>query len=307
MKPSFIIFVVVLIFIVLDLIEAFPSPQGKGNAPPPPPAKGKGNAPPPPPAKGKGKATPPPPAAKGKGNTPPPAAKGKNTAATAQTNNGAKGNGGANNGAKNGANNGADTNAKNADASQSPPGASSQICKTDGVKPADGTQQKVENCVSTFMGEVPSVNNMVSSLIIAPSNGQTIKANSAFQLQVKVSNLNTGFFSNATSQYYTVSQQVDKNNGNIFGHSHFTVQPIDNGNGNPPDPQNFLFFKGLNDPAKNNVLTADVVQNNAAKTPGLPAGQFRVCSMASSFTHQPVIMPVAQRGAQDDCIRIFVK
>ncbi|KAF0424536.1 putative ribosomal protein s17 protein [Gigaspora margarita] len=303
MKPSFIIFVVVLIFIVLDLIEAFPSPQGKGNAPPPPPAKGKGNA------------TPPPPAAKGKGNTPPPAAKGKNTAATAQTNNGAKGNGGANNGAKgngganngakNGANIGADTNAKNADASQSPPGASSQICKTDGVKPADGTQQKVENCVSTFMGEVPSVNNMVSSLIIAPSNGQTIKANSAFQLQVKVNNLNTGFFSNATSQYYTVSQQVDKNNGNIFGHAHFTVQTIDNAN--PPDPQKFLFFKGLNDPAKNNVLTADVVQNNAAKTPGLPAGQFRVCSMASSFTHQPVIMPVAQRGSQDDCIRIFVK
>jgi hypothetical protein len=41
-------------------------------------------------------------------------------------------------------------------------------------------------------------------------------------------------------------------------------------------------------------------------TGGLPAGNYRVCSMTSSSNHQPVLMPVAQRGAQDDCQKFTV-
>ncbi|RIB15572.1 hypothetical protein C2G38_1903141, partial [Gigaspora rosea] len=169
----------------------------------------------------------------------------------------------------------------------------------------DGTQKNSSTCMTTQMGELPTFNNMVSSLIIAPSNGQTIKANTGFTLKVKINNMVTGNFADAAKQYYTFSQQLDKNTGKILGHSHFTVQPLE-GNGTPPDARKFLFFKGLNDPEQAGVLSADVVQNNAAKTPGLPAGQYRVCSMASSFAHQPVLMPVAQRGAQDDCVRFNV-
>lgn len=41
-------------------------------------------------------------------------------------------------------------------------------------------------------------------------------------------------------------------------------------------------------------------------TGGLPAGNYRVCTMTSSSNHQPVLMPVAQRGAQDDCQKFVV-
>jgi len=44
----------------------------------------------------------------------------------------------------------------------------------------------------------------------------------------------------------------------------------------------------------------------AAVAGGLPAGSYRLCTMTSSSNHQPVLMPVAQRGAQDDCIRFTV-
>ncbi|KAG5458230.1 MAG: hypothetical protein BJ554DRAFT_1589, partial [Olpidium bornovanus] len=36
------------------------------------------------------------------------------------------------------------------------------------------------------------------------------------------------------------------------------------------------------------------------------AGTYRICSMSGSFSHQPTVMPIAQRGAQDDCIRVNV-
>lgn len=39
---------------------------------------------------------------------------------------------------------------------------------------------------------------------------------------------------------------------------------------------------------------------------GLEKGFYRVCTMSSAANHQPVLMPVAQRGAQDDCQRFSV-
>lgn len=61
-----------------------------------------------------------------------------------------------------------------------------------------------------------------------------------------------------------------------------------------------MFFLGLNDVGDGNgVLTANV-------TAGLAAGFYRVCTMNSASNHQPVIMPVAQRGPQDDCTKFTV-
>jgi len=50
----------------------------------------------------------------------------------------------------------------------------------------------------------------------------------------------------------------------------------------------------------NNVLTTPV--NGLNET-----GDYRLCTMTSSFAHQPVLMPVAQRGGQDDCVRFTVE
>ncbi|CAG8487312.1 3488_t:CDS:2 [Dentiscutata heterogama] len=169
-------------------------------------------------------------------------------------------------------------------------------CNKSKIK-ANGTQIKTGKdksgfCSSLIQGQIPSNLNMVSTLILKPTNDEQIKANKTFLVKIKVKNLNTGFFSDPNTEYYTSSQELD-NNGLIKGHTHVVVQKLDDEN--PPDPTAFAFFKGLNDKADNGVLSTIV-------TPGLPRGLYRLCTMSSSFTHQPVIMPVAQRGSQDDCL-----
>ena len=54
-----------------------------------------------------------------------------------------------------------------------------------------------------------------------------------------------------------------------------------------------MFFKGLNLPDVNGILTADV-------TAGLPAGEYRISSINSAANHQPALPAVAQRGSVDD-------
>jgi len=171
------------------------------------------------------------------------------------------------------------------------------VCKLSKKKLGDGTQNKQGSCVETFMGEIPDVNHMVSTLIRFPKNNEVIEANKNFTIVTETINLTTGFFDDPLKQYYIFPQTLD-GQGFIQGHSHVTVQKLI-GNG-VPDPRIFAFFKGLNDKAKNGLLSTVVNK-------GLPAGKYRLCTMVSSFAHQPTLMPVAQRGAQDDCVRFTVK
>lgn len=55
------------------------------------------------------------------------------------------------------------------------------------------------------------------------------------------------------------------------------------------DTTKFAFFKGLNDPAKNGVLSTEV-------TGGLPAGVYKMSSINSAANHQPALVGVAQHG-----------
>jgi hypothetical protein len=166
----------------------------------------------------------------------------------------------------------------------------------------NGTQNKTpgpggRTCISTQLGEIPDVTNMPSTLIVSPRNGARIPANQPFTVSAKIVNLETGNFDDPNAQYYSFAQQLDRE-GQIKGHSHITIQSL-TGNA-PPSAQVFDFFKGLNDPAVNGVLSVQVTAGLATK------GQKRICTMSSSFAHTPVIMPVAQRGSQDDCIRITI-
>jgi hypothetical protein len=177
------------------------------------------------------------------------------------------------------------------------PGASG-VCKDKGqlkklrLKVADGTQIRTGFCSSQLQGEIPNVLKMTSTIITFPKNAGTVIAGKNFTAVVKVKNLATGQFSDPVGDYYDRPQELN-GNGVILGHSHITIQKL---NGDKvPDATVFAFFKGLNLAAKDGVLTQIV---------NLPVpGLYRMCTMASSFTHQPVVMPVAQRGPQDDCIR----
>lgn len=141
---------------------------------------------------------------------------------------------------------------------------------------------------------------MVSSMIISPQPGEDLAADEDFQIQVRVDNLQTGSFTNPDNTYYAAPQQLQ--GGQVVGHTHVTCQ--DMGDSLTPnqalDASRFVFFKGINDDGNGNGLLSAAVDG------GLPAGFYRCCTMSSASNHQPVLMPVAQRGAQDDCTKFTV-
>jgi hypothetical protein len=154
---------------------------------------------------------------------------------------------------------------------------------------------------STVMGKIPSTANMISAIVVSPKPAENIAASTTFTISVQMKGLTAGSFTNAAATYYSAPQDL-ASNGQIIGHTHVTVQDLGNSlqPSSPPDPVQFAFFKGINDAGNGNGLLSATV------TGGLPAGNYRVCSMTSSSNHQPVLMPVAQRGAQDDCQKFTV-
>src|SRR6187402_2932547 len=151
------------------------------------------------------------------------------------------------------------------------------------------------------MGKIPSTNNMISAIIVSPKPGEDLAAEETFTISVQTTGLTAGSFTNAQSTYYSAPQDLD-GGGKIIGHTHLTVQDLGSSlqPNQAPDPVAFVFFKGVNDAGNGNGLLSATV------TGGLPAGNYRVCSMTSASNHQPVLMPVAQRGAQDDCQKFTV-
>lgn len=153
----------------------------------------------------------------------------------------------------------------------------------------------------TVMGDIPSTANMVSSIITDPAPGQDVAANTAFTVKVQVAKLAAGSFTNPANTYYAAPQALN-GQGLIIGHTHVTIQDLGGSltPTNAPNADTFAFFKGINDNGNGNGGLEALV------TDGLPAGFYRVCTMASASNHQPVIMPIAQRGAQDDCTKFTV-
>lgn len=154
------------------------------------------------------------------------------------------------------------------------------------------------------MGNIPARANMISSIITSPQPGARVPRDRSFNVTIQTSHLRAGFLVNPTVAYYTAPQQLD-DAGDVIGHCHITVQDLGGKPGaaeptSPPDPTAFAYFKGVDDQGDGKGgLRAEV-------SGGLAPGYYRVCSMIAARNHQPVVMPVAQRGAQDDCVRFEV-
>ncbi|ORZ29398.1 hypothetical protein BCR44DRAFT_59506 [Catenaria anguillulae PL171] len=142
---------------------------------------------------------------------------------------------------------------------------------------------------------------MVSTIILAPQSGANIQAGSEINVAVRTANMDLGFFEDPNARYYA-SPQTLNSQGVIEGHQHVTVQDLGNGQ-NPPDPRSdaLVFFKGLDQEDANGILTVTIP---ADATQGMAGSSVRICTMTGTRGHQPVLMPVARRGAQDDCIRV---
>ncbi|KNC97194.1 uncharacterized protein SPPG_07582 [Spizellomyces punctatus DAOM BR117] len=174
------------------------------------------------------------------------------------------------------------------------------FCTSTGLAASDGTQNRAGACSSTPQGAVPNVNRMVSTIITKPKNAETIDAKKEMVVVVDMRNLETGFFDDPQKDYYMQPQTLN-NAGIIQGHQHITIQQMGSTQ-RALDATKFVFFKGLNDQAKDGRSLSVAVPPGTFKQNGL----HRICSMSGTNAHQPPIMPVAQRGAQDDCIRINV-
>lgn len=165
----------------------------------------------------------------------------------------------------------------------------------------NGLQVQGGSCNGIVMGKIPAQNKMVSSIIVSPQPNEDIQENQDFDIQVQTANLAAGSFTNPDNTYYAAPQDLD-GSGQVIGHTHVTVQDM-GGSFTPTqalDASQFAFFKGINDAGNGQGLLAATVDG------GLPAGTYRVCTMSSASNHQPVLMPVAQRGAQDDCTKFTV-
>ncbi|OWO99703.1 hypothetical protein B2J93_9453 [Marssonina coronariae] len=170
-----------------------------------------------------------------------------------------------------------------------------------GETTTNGLQVKAGSCNGIVMGKIPSTSNMISAIITSPEPGEDLPVGKTFTVSIQTKGLAAGSFTNAAATYYSAPQDLNSQ-GQVIGHTHLTIQDLGSSlqPNSAPDPVSFVFFKGVNDAGDGNGLLSATV------TDGLPAGNYRVCSMTSSSNHQPVLMPVAQRGAQDDCQKFTV-
>jgi hypothetical protein len=126
----------------------------------------------------------------------------------------------------------------------------------------------------------------------------TIASGQTFTITLATQGIQLGTFTNAQKTYFANPQKLNAQ-GQIIGHTHIVVEAIDSlTTTKVTNPKNFVFFKGINggQDAQGNVA-ADV-------TGGLAPGAYRMCTIVSSQTHQPAIVPIAQHGSLDDCVYV---
>lgn len=161
----------------------------------------------------------------------------------------------------------------------------------------NGKEIKTGSCNPAPMGIIAATTNMPSAKFVTPTNGLIIPADTAFDIQLAISHLHTGNFANDATNLYAAPQQVDSA-GDILGHTAIVIEFLSSlTDTQPTNPAEFAFFKDLNLPAQNGVLSASV-------TAGLPAGAYRLASINFAANHQPVLVAVAQHGSLDDMIYV---
>jgi hypothetical protein len=161
-----------------------------------------------------------------------------------------------------------------------------------------GQQVKGGSCNPIPMGQIASTANIPSCKYVFPKNLATLKANTAFTMQLAVKNVQLGVFTNAETNYYSAPQQVNKQ-GQIIGHTHMVIEQVQSLTSTDPlDATKFAFFKGINNAAAaDGTVSADV-------TGGLPAGVYRFMTIGTSANHAPFLVAVAQHGSMEDAVYV---
>lgn len=167
--------------------------------------------------------------------------------------------------------------------------------------PAHQGQQEGLQCVQTLLGAVPDPANIPGVLITTPQSGAVLTAGEPFDVTVQVSDFAAGRFANPDEAYFQSPQSLD-DAGHIQGHAHVAVQRLgdDQDDASLPDARDFDFFLGLEDEAAEDGQLG-------ATVPGLEPGMYRIVVNTSSFSHQPVLSPIAQHVPSVDGVRVLVE
>lgn len=181
----------------------------------------------------------------------------------------------------------------------------SAFCIAAGGEQASG-KQAVGNerlCCSTPQGLIPEVTKMVSTMITTPASDSKVNAAKGFKIDFTVTGLMAGQSKDLKTQFLLDSQSLDAKTGLIKGSAQISIQALSK-DLKAPVAKTVSFFQALttkSDAAGVTNFKVDI-KPNEIKT----KGPHRICTVSRSAGGQPVVMPVAQRGAQDDCIRIDV-
>ncbi|KAJ7174076.1 hypothetical protein C8R43DRAFT_873757 [Mycena crocata] len=162
----------------------------------------------------------------------------------------------------------------------------------------NGLQTTTGSCNPIPIGQIPATTAIPSAKFQSPTNGDTIQANQDFTVTLAAKNIQLGTFTNAQKTYFANPQTLN-NKGQIIGHTHIVIEAIDSLDTTKiSDPTKFFFFKGIDN-------GADAQGNVQAVVPGgVPPGTYRMGTIMSSATHQPVIVPIAQHGLCDDVVYV---
>jgi hypothetical protein len=72
------------------------------------------------------------------------------------------------------------------------------------------------------MGEIPSIDNMVSTIITNPDNAADLEPDTTFEVNLQVINLVAGAFTNPEITYYSAPQRLE--GGKVVGHVHVRIK-----------------------------------------------------------------------------------
>jgi len=178
----------------------------------------------------------------------------------------------------------------------------SSFGKVGGAVIMNGVQQPDKpGCNGVVMGMVPDKNHMPACKFTSPKNLDTVKADVTLEITLTVRNIVLGIFTNPKTTYLQGPVQLDPDSKNVLGHTHIVVQPIESlDSTNIPDPSLFIFFKGVDNAAKNDQVSVKIDR-------GLPEGFYRISTITTAANHQPISSPIAQRSIYDDIIYITAK
>lgn len=175
------------------------------------------------------------------------------------------------------------------------------FCQAEGLGDflANGTQINHDTCSLTTLGSFPSVDNMVSTIILEPLNNDKFPLGVDISIVIKTINIDFGYSDDPTTMFQLYPQELN-DVGYIKGHSHVAIQQLSD-KYTVPSAKNPFFFESLTETSTNGELSTIVDGRMFTEK-----GEYRLCTSTSSQSHQPVLMGVARRGFADDCVRFNI-